>query len=395
MSRVLWVCHFAPFPSTGHGALQRTHHIVKQVAKAHEVHLFILGEPQFSDEMISELGVQTVTFGGAPGNVTRFGQALRSLTSGESYWERIFFRSSLYEQLLAAAQTEPSILILDTGLLSAYAHGIPYRALIVNHHNVESALLEQRADRLSGWRSLFFSHQARKVARSEGMLGRVSNLQCVVSKEDEVRLRPLIGDGRVCVVPNGVDVGFFDMLQRETFQQDPFALVFAGGMDWYPNADAMDWLVTEIWPALIELDPRRRITIVGKSPPKRLVDLAEIDERVTVSGFVPDVRPYVHRASAYLCPIRQGGGTRLKVLDALALGCPLVATSLAVDGLDLIDGVHFLRADTAEEMGMAIGRLHEDSQLSNRLSAAGRAHVVEHFSWDQIGSRFAEIIAKL
>jgi glycosyltransferase involved in cell wall biosynthesis len=145
------------------------------------------------------------------------------------------------------------------------------------------------------------------------------------------------------------------------------------------------FFLTEIWPRLIADDASRSVTILGRDPPPALLDAAR-DQRVRVPGFVDDVRPWMDEAAVYVCPIRDGGGTRLKVLDALAMAKPMVATGLAVEGLDLVDGVHYLRAETPEEFVEQIRRLETDPPLSTQLSSAGRALTQERFSWPVIGA---------
>jgi glycosyltransferase involved in cell wall biosynthesis len=130
--------------------------------------------------------------------------------------------------------------------------------------------------------------------------------------------------------------------------------------------------------------------VVGKSAPPALAALAARDGRVTAAGFVDDVRPYMWDADVFLCPIRVGGGTRLKVLNVLASGCPLVATAIAVEGLEMEPEVHYLRAESPAEFVAQVGRLERDPALRSRVVDAGRAHVVARFGWDTIGARQEE-----
>jgi glycosyltransferase involved in cell wall biosynthesis len=162
-------------------------------------------------------------------------------------------------------------------------------------------------------------------------------------------------------------------------------MAFAGGMDWFPNREAMEYLARELWPALRSDDPGRRMTVIGRNPPTALLEAAQRDERLRVLGFVDDVRPHLSTAPIYLCPIRIGGGTRLKILDALAMSRALVSTGLGVEGLDLVDGVHYLRAETSDEFVAQIRRLEQDATLRSRLASAGRALVEQNYSWSVIG----------
>jgi glycosyltransferase involved in cell wall biosynthesis len=160
-----------------------------------------------------------------------------------------------------------------------------------------------------------------------------------------------------------------------------------GLLNCFPNRDAVSYFLTDVWPALVADDPRRRITIVGREPPPELFALAAGDTRVSILGNVPDVRPHLDAASIFVCPLRVGGGTRLKVLDALATGKALVATTLSVEGLDLADGEHYLRADTPAEFVAQIRRLEADAAVRRRLAQAGRQRVIERYGWERIGEK--------
>lgn len=395
MNKILWVCHFLPYPSTGHGALQRTHHLVRQAAKSFDVHLFVIGEIPDHDTVLATLGVKSIASVKPRAGVGKAISMCRSLLGRRTYWEHLFYHRALHAQLKAMATEGPCSVVLDTAFLAPYTKDVECKQLIVNHHNIESALLAQRASRQTGVTAAMFRGQASRTLALEVHASTIASQQWVVSREDELRLRAAVdSDPDVRIVPNGVDVDYFSPLSPDAIARTPKALVFAGGMDWYPNNDAIKWLAEEIWPALTTESAGYTMTIVGKSPPAEAIELARRDSRIEVTGFVPDIRPYIHQASAYLCPIRQGGGTRLKILDALALGCPLVATGLAVDGLLLQDGVHFLQADDPAGMASALLRLSTEPGLADSLVENGRRHVIELFSWDYIGTTLVDFLSK-
>jgi glycosyltransferase involved in cell wall biosynthesis len=158
-------------------------------------------------------------------------------------------------------------------------------------------------------------------------------------------------------------------------------------MNWHPNRDAVVWLVEDIWPALLRDDAGRTLSLVGRFPPRIAREAAEADARLRTPGFVPDVRPHLDVASVYICPMRIGGGTRLKILDALAMARPLVATRVAVEGLDLEEEQHYLPAETPEEFVRQVRRLDESPDLASRLATAGRVLVEQKYAWDRIGVR--------
>jgi glycosyltransferase involved in cell wall biosynthesis len=164
-------------------------------------------------------------------------------------------------------------------------------------------------------------------------------------------------------------------------------------MDWFPNQDAMQFFVAEIWPALLRDNPHRRMTVVGRAAPAAVVAAAR-DPRLRVLGFVDDIRPHLEAASIYVCPIRLGGGTRLKILDALAMSRPLVSTEFGVEGLGLAEGEHYLSASTPADFVRQIRRLEADPALRRRLGDAGRDFVARRYSWPRVAESLEDAYAR-
>jgi glycosyltransferase involved in cell wall biosynthesis len=390
--RLLWITHFLPYPPTGHGALQRTHQLLRAAAARHEVHLISVVPPGTSGDVAAleaALGgrlasAETVPLHPGPAQVLRAGLAAASLTGGASYWERWLWPSAASDAVRRVLARVPIELVhLDTIFLAQARPVLGDRPLVLTHHNVESELLERRASAAGGLRGAFFARQARRTLALERELAPHAAVNLVVSEEDGNRLRARVPAARVHVVPNGVDVDYFRPVAGMTPERG--GTVFAGGMDWYPNRVAMQWTAASLWPVLAEADPARTLTVIGRHPPAELTALAARDPRVRVLGFVDDVRPHITRASAYLCPIHEGGGTRLKILDALAMQRPLVSTALGVDGLGLRDGGHYLRAEQPADFAAQLARLDQDPALAQRLASAGRTLVEDRFGWSVVG----------
>lgn len=405
MARLLWLSHFAPYPATGHGALQRTHHLLVQAARRHEVHLVALVPPgsfashaaiQDAEGALASIAASARLFPLAIGQrrARTAGRVARSALSRSTYWEQLFAdpHAQAYVRNLARAHRF-DLAHLDTIFLAGYLPLLGAMPFVLNHHNIESHLLTRRAERAGKLGRWYFARQARATETRERVLGPQAAANLVVSDLDGERLREIAPGARVETIPNGVDVGYFAPDHAEPVR--PASLVWAGGMDWFPNADAIEWFAQSLWPALAADRPERSAVIVGRHPPARALALAAADPRVRVLGFVDDVRPYVRQAATYICPIRVGGGTRLKVLDALAIGRPLVATRIGVEGLGLEDGVHYLEANDVETTVAQVRRVEQDPALASRLAEAGRAFVLERFSWDSVGARLAEAYGRV
>ena len=326
-------------------------------------------------------------FGTMP-RVRRLGAAVKSAVRGPSYWDRLFAVPTMADHLRTQGTVPFDLVHLDIVFLAPYLASFPGVPVALNHHNVESDLLRRRSANSALPGKWFFGRQVALVSRSERLCAQRAGVNLVVSALDGERLQSLAGGVPVKVVPNGVDLDFF----RPTAGVEPqrSRLVFAGGMDWFPNREAMIHLARDLWPALRRDNPDRRMTVVGRSPPSELREAAARDPNLEVTGFVDDVRPYVSAASIYLCPITVGGGTRLKILEALAMSRPLVSTNLGVEGLDLVEGVHYLAANTTTEFVTQVGRLENDPALAASLTRAGRAFVERHYSWPAIARSLHE-----
>ncbi len=254
------------------------------------------------------------------------------------------------------------------------------RPVICTHHNVESQLLVRRAATESAARGAYLRAQARLVERAERFwLPRVA-LNIAVSPEDEVALRALAPSATVTTIPNGVDVEYF------TPSEGPqTGCVFVGGTSWYPNRDALHWFTEEIAPRLRALGSTADVTWVGRATDSERQAFAQVPG-LRLTGYVDDIRPYVAGAACYIAPLRVGGGTRLKLLDAWAMGKAVVSTSIGAEGLGARHGENILLADTEEEFAKATAAVLCDESLRHRLGRAARETAERRFSWDVIGA---------
>lgn len=256
-------------------------------------------------------------------------------------------------------------------------------------HNVESEIFERHAAlATSPLERTVWRDQLRKMERFEReALGRFGTV-VAVSERDAARFRDRFGLAGAEVIPTGVDADYFAYAPPG----DEGVVAFTGSMDWLANIDAVDYFLERVWDEVIREVPHARFRVIGRNPPASLVEKARARGVAwDFTGFVDDVRPYVRGCSAYVIPLRVGGGTRLKAFEAMAMGCPVVSTSIGVEGLPVEPGRHYLRADTAAELAASLVRLLCDAELRGRISREARRHVVQSFSFRRAARAFEEI----
>ncbi len=259
-------------------------------------------------------------------------------------------------------------------------------------HNVEAEIFARHAEVARWPMRLVWRDQARKMRRFEGAALRRCQKAIAVSVRDARALEAQYGLACVEPIETGVDTEFYAYHTPQAAPEGGGTVVFTGSMDSRSNIDGIEFLMNEVWPLVLRARPGARATIAGRNPPDRLRDAARARGfDWTFTGFVDDVRPHVAEGHAYAIPLRVGSGTRIKVFEAMAMGCPVVSTRLGAEGLDVTDGEHFLAADTAPDFAAALVRLLEDRALQLRLSQAARDLVTARFGWPVVTKRFEQI----
>ena len=292
------------------------------------------------------------------------------------------YASSLQRVL---AQEEFDLAVCEWTFLAGYFSAQVTVPTVLMAHNVERHLWERFAEcNRNPIKRAFGQLQARKVRRFEAELCPRFD-HCVAVSEGDCRT--LISDyclKSVSVTENGVDLDYFKPCDLPS---DPNQLVFTGAMDYFANEDAVRFFVRKIFPIVQKANPRATFSIVGRNPSKRLFSLASSHLGVEVSGTVPDVRGHIASSGVYVVPLRIGGGTRLKILEAMAMGKAVVSTTVGAEGLEVHHGRDVILADTPREFARAILGLQTDADRRKAIGENARQKVEARYGWDAIVDR--------
>jgi glycosyltransferase involved in cell wall biosynthesis len=262
---------------------------------------------------------------------------------------------------------------------------------VLFQHNLETLIWRRRAQHAPAATRWYLALQARRMAAFEAEVCRRAGHIIAVSAQDAARMWSEFGAARVSEIPTGVDLEYF---APPAGPVEPVAdLVFVGSLDWMPNIDGVDLFLREILPRIRARRPDVRIALVGRDPLDRIRRWAQADRGVLVTGTVPDVRPYLWGSRVSIVPLRIGGGTRLKIYEAVAAGLPVVSTAIGAEGLPLRPDEHIAIADTPEAFAAACCKLLEDEAARRAMARAAHALVSAQFGAANVARVFEEILA--
>lgn len=390
--RVLVVSPHFPFPPRA-GVNVRAYNLLRQLAARHDVTLLSYAGPRDRDG-VEALGryVRVVTVERPESaRAARRLRQLRAVITCQSFWVPELCSATLQSAVDDLCATLPFDLVqLEASVLCALKipSGI---GVVLDAHNIEYELLHRMAasERSLARRAFNTLEYRRYRGFEERSWTHVDG--CVVTSGREERIvRAVAPRTLTAVVPNGVDLEFF---KRSDAAVEPRTVVFNGTLGYRPNVDAAHYLVDDIWPLVRVQHPDAKLIIVGSAPEAERRRLAR--PGVTLTGEVPDIRSYLRRAAVVVVPVRMGGGTRLKVLEGLAMGKAMVSTSVGCEGIATRDGVHLLIADDATSFASRMSQLFADSALSGRLGKAGRSLIEAEYSWDLAGCRLEALYQRV
>ena len=403
---ILWLSHLIPYPPKG-GVLQRAYHLVRETARYHNVYLLAFNQPDLIEPLFPNLekGIQEardklsafckhVEFVNIPLEQRFYGKermALSSLFSKHPY-NLNWLISDEYRLKIKAimSKTEIDLIHFDTISLLPYKDLAKDLPTALDHHNIESHMLIRRADNEKNFlRRFYFRQEGRRLEAIEKEACPTFSLNITCSKIDADRLTSIAGKCESIEVPNGVDVDFFKCSNKQLGSTP--RLLFVGTLSWYPNAEAANFIANELWPILNESIPNIEFDIVGANPARNLLTLAQSEPRFKVHGFVNDVRDYFEKADIFICPISDGGGTKLKVLDAFAMEMPVIAHPVACEGINVTQDKNVLFAQTPKQYIEKISYLLNNESIKYNLGMEARKLVEDQYAYNSIGQKLTSL----
>jgi glycosyltransferase involved in cell wall biosynthesis len=393
--KILWACPVFLHPTTKGGQI-RTLETLRQLHRWHEIHFVALDSADNREgiERASEycshvypvkhrapaktspvffMQFARGAFSPIPLAVSRFASAtMRALI--EDLEHRVGFDHVVCD-FLATAPNIPSI-----------------ERAVLFQHNVETTIWERRESTATNpLHQIVYTVQRQRMFAYERDICQRARRVIAVSEEDAKRMRSLFGVARVSDVPTGVDIEHFTPTANARTNCD---LVFVGSMDWMPNVDGMLYFISEVLPLVRREIPDCSVAIVGRTPGREILEAAARDPLITVTGTVPDTRPYLWGSAVSIVPLRIGGGTRLKIYEAMAAKTPVVSTTIGAEGLPLESGRHIHLADDPHTFAARCVELLRDPDARQRMADEAWSLVKANFSWEQAARRFEQALRK-
>ncbi len=389
--RILFLTPQFPYPPQ-QGTAIRNYHLVAQTAHAHEVYLLSFRDTESASDP-GPLAALCADIRTVPVPVRSMYQRLLALfRPGPDMAHRL--ASVAFGRELGALLRQQSMDVIQVEGLEMAPYGLAAQRVlggdsplvVFDAHNAEYVLQERIFSmdvlRPRRWPGAAYSFvQKSRLRTYEGVVCRSADHVVSCSPADALALQNLVPGLDPIVVPNGVDIEHYRPGVVPAADLGPQALVFTGKMDFRPNVDAMLWFCEHVMPRIRESVADVQLYIVGKNPHVRLQRVKNLPG-VTVTGFVDDVRPYIAGAALYIVPLLTGGGTRLKILEAMAMGKPIVSTTLGAEGID--PGPAVLLADGASAFAAAVLRLLRERPMAEALGVAARSFVEQRFDWRSV-----------
>jgi sugar transferase (PEP-CTERM/EpsH1 system associated) len=384
---ILFITKELPYPPDS-GFRNRTFHLIKGLASRHKVSLVCFGDKNVKLDGISPYCVTIEQVGPHKKDKTVW-KLLLSLFCPYPYSVTSRFNPNMKAKVEGLLRSQHFDLFICDSIYQALHMPDTSIFKVITEHNIESSIMLRYARveknpliKLGVWIEFL------KMRVYEHATWKKFDLCLVCSDAEKHELQKRIPMQKADVIPNGVDLGYFT---NTTTEVKKHLLVYVGQMNWRPNIDAVVYFLKEMYPHIKADVPDVSFSIVGNNPPEEIKKLAQ-EIGANTTGYVPDTRPFVSQAEVFVVPLRIGGGTRLKILEAMAMGKAIVSTSIGCEGIGATHEKNILIADSREDFAKSVIRIFNDTTLRDNLGRAARKFVEENYSWENIGQRLNTII---
>ncbi len=384
--RVLVLDEWIPYPLIS-GKRLRSYHLLARVARNHEVTYLCFEDSSRESEArrhMESLGIEMITLERRDPFAHAYGlywHTMANLLSPMPLVMRKHFRRDYLQRMMRLVEEKRFDLVhCEWTHYGVYARHLHDRPLFLSSHNVETMPWERLFlhERNPIKKMLLRLEWKKMLAFEREVCGRFHHVGAV-SEDDKTKLMELYGCRSVTLIPNGIDVDYYDFSLPEPARK---TLVFSASFDAFVNQEAVRHFMTSIFPGVVERAPDLRVIFLGKDPPASLRKYE--NERVSFTGVVEDVRPYLSRGSVCIVPIRVAGGSRIKILEAMAAGLPVVSTPEGAEGLDVSHGEHILIAQNAAEFVKLVLRCLSNRELVEQLCTRARKLAEKSYDWNNI-----------
>lgn len=393
--KILWVKAGGLVPPDTGGKI-RSYNILRELARQHSVTFFSFYSAHDGDvhSSLQEIFDQVICVPLSlprPKSSGELRDYILRLFSSEPYGITKYCRPEVRRRLHALIG-EQSFDVIVCDFLSA-AGVVPWDwpgPKILFTHNVEAVIWRRHYEVAANplWKAISWVEWRRMEAAERRYL-QLADHVLAVSDADRDAFASFLNPKKLTVIPTGVDVDYFQPLPVE---EVPNSLAFIGSMDWLPNEDAILYFVEAIFPLIKQQCPEVFLEVVGRNPSRKLQAAAEREKSMRLTGWVEDIRPFVARAAVCIVPLRIGGGTRLKIFEAMAMGKAVVSTIVGAEGLPVESGQDILLADAPNAFAQSVIALLRDSHLRRRLQTGARSLVQENYSWKRVAASFARTL---
>ena len=393
--KILWVKAGGLVPPDTGGKI-RSYNIVRELARQHSITFFSFYAAHDSDlhpdlkNMVDRVVCVPLDLPASKSFAEMLDYSIR-LFSSAPYNITKYCRPQVRRRLRALLKQETyDVMLCD---FMAAAGVIPWdwpAPKVLFTHNVEAAIWRRHYEVATNpiWKAISW-REWQKTEAAERTYLRLADRVLAVSETDRDAFASFVEPGKLAVIPTGVDVDYFHPTPVE---ETANSLVFTGSMDWLPNEDAILYFVDTILPLIKKQCPEVCLEVVGRSPSRKLQALAERERSLRLTGWVEDIRPFVARGSICIVPLRIGGGTRLKIFEAMAMSKAVVSTSVGAEGLPVQSGENIIVADTPNDFAQSVVSLLRDPNQRRQLGTSARALVQEKYSWPKVAESFASTL---